>query len=216
MRAIFAGLLATLTLVGCGTAPRFTAIAPHASGWAAADYNEGPKDQNAEMPARFAEIVNKHEDLLFRGGIPTDAQLEKLVEDGVASKQAGKNVKIKTIINLLADNDKLKIDHEEAYAKAHKVKFINIQLPWGKIPPKADVDTWFDAVTAARKAKTALYIHCTHGRDRTGSMVGVYREQYDGYSPAMALGEMESDAFGYDPKPYPWMTEFVLTFKVTK
>lgn len=207
-------MLGVLLLGGCGTTAQLAT--PVTPGLVAAARHKATLAPAAPMPDRYAEVVNTHHDLIFRGGVPNDAQLAILFESGVPSAQApGAPLKIKTIVNLLdpASKDGPGIQHESAVAKAHGVTFINIALPWGQPNPTADVQTWFNAVTRARAAKTALYIHCTHGRDRTGSMVAAYRQQFDGWTPQKSLDEMEGAPFNYDPKPYPWITTFVLGFK---
>ena len=94
-------------------------------------------------------------------GLPDDGQLKALLVTGVSSKQAGKKVKIATMVNLLSPDgaDGPAIEHEKAFCEAHGVTFINIALPMAA-PPKAMTQTWFDAVRAARAAHTAVYVHC--------------------------------------------------------
>ena len=206
MKRLLAALLLATVATGCAHANPGAAVI--ANGALAA------RSAAVAMPVRYAEVTNGHKDLLFRGGLPDDGQLKALLVTGVSSKQAGKKVKIATMVNLLSPDgaDGPAIEHEKAFCEAHGVTFINIALPMAA-PPKAMTQTWFDAVRAARAAHTAVYVHCKHGRDRTGSMVAAYREEEDGYTAQQALDEMEAAPFNYDPQPYPWITQFVLAFK---
>ena len=47
-------------------------------------------------------------------------------------------------------------------------------------------------------ASYPVLVHCTAGRDRTGSMCAVYRMEFDHWSPDTALKEMQS--FKFDPE----------------
>jgi hypothetical protein len=216
MRTAFALWLGLVTLSGCGGAlPGVLSAANRAPVQALA---QDAPDPVGPMPARFVEVTNKHHDLLFRGGVPNDDHLKVLLETGVISKQSPKApVQIKTIINLLTPSqDAASIQHEADVALAHGVKFVNIPLPWQTVAPTPMIETWFREVALARAAHTGIYIHCTHGRDRTGSMVAIYREQFDGWTPKKALAEMEAPFFGFDPLPFPWITSLVTNFKPLK
>ena len=39
-------------------------------------------------------------------------------------------------------------------------------------------------------ARRPLFIHCSHGKDRTGMMTGLYRIEAQGWEPAAAVEEM--------------------------
>lgn len=43
-----------------------------------------------------------------------------------------------------------------------------------------------------------LFIHCEHGQDRTGLIVGLYRVFQEGWTPAAAYAEMK--AIGFHPE----------------
>lgn len=42
---------------------------------------------------------------------------------------------------------------------------------------------------------SGTYIHCVHGRDRTGLIVGVYRVEIEGWTKNKAYKEMKDDGF---------------------
>ena len=52
-----------------------------------------------------------------------------------------------------------------------------------------------EAVAAIVRASGPVYVHCSHGRDRTGLVVGLYRVFVDGLSPDLAYAEMVATGF---------------------
>jgi protein tyrosine/serine phosphatase len=145
---------------------------------------------------RFTREVTKSPDLpnfhevhpyLYRSGEPTEAGLQRL-----------KDHNIKTVIDLRAPTEKA-LD-EKKWAEANGVKYIN--LPMSSQPPtKQQVDTFMAEVQKA-KADTnkngAVLVHCAHGSDRTGCMVGIWRVTQDGYDYDKAYKEMRH--YWFTPK----------------
>jgi len=62
---------------------------------------------------------------------------------------------------------------------------------WGQ-PRPYDV---FQAVIAMGLTKDVIYVHCTHGQDRTGLVVGVFRLLHDHWSKDQAWEEMQAHGF---------------------
>ncbi len=141
---------------------------------------------------------------LLRGGEPTETGLKELKEMGVS-----------TVIDLRAPT-------EQAIAEKKIVKDLGMQyinLPMSSKPPtKAQVETLEQTIeSAAAKAKGpdpfekpndaqdavhkpgsypgSVYVHCAHGSDRTGCMIGIWRVKHDGYSYDEAYKEMRSYYF---------------------
>jgi protein tyrosine/serine phosphatase len=165
---------------------------PAANKTAAADKTANP-DTTFDR-ARFEKEVLNNKDLpnfhevhpyLFRGGEPTEAGMEKLKEKNIA-----------TIIDLRGKSEKTA--QEEEWARKLKFKYIN--LPMSSKPPTAkQVKTFMDAVSHAQKQGDApVFVHCAHGSDRTGCMVGIWRVSKDGYSYDEAYKEMRH--YWFTPK----------------
>ena len=43
---------------------------------------------------------------------------------------------------------------------------------------------------ALKAADRPIYVHCEHGKDRTGLVIALYRVRYDGWTPERAAAEM--------------------------
>ena len=56
-------------------------------------------------------------------------------------------------------------------------------------PPREEQGREFFSI-ALDPARRPLFIHCTHGVDRTGMMAGLYRIEAQGWQPAAAMEEM--------------------------
>lgn len=68
-------------------------------------------------------------------------------------------------------------------------------------PPKDhEVRKAMRAITLASHENKSVYIHCLHGKDRTGFMCAVYRMKYCGWSYKQAKREMFS--YGFHKFPY--------------
>ena len=117
----------------------------------------------------------------YRGAAPTEAGLEKLKAMGV-----------RTVIDLrIAPHTVAK---ERKNAQALGLRFVN--LPMGSDPPtKAEVATFLQLADSA--GQSPIYVHCQHGADRTGTMVGIYREVHDHWSFSQAYAEMRH--YGFNP-----------------
>lgn len=131
-----------------------------------------------------AGIPNFHkvDSNIYRGAAPTKQGLQELQKMGV-----------RTIIDLRIERAKAKAEQQIA----NSMGFTWINLPMGKeAPTKKQVETLL--ATLANAGKEPVFVHCQHGADRTGCMIGIYRVQVQGWSFAKAWPEMRKYGF----KPY--------------
>jgi tyrosine-protein phosphatase SIW14 len=116
---------------------------------------------------------------LLRGGAPSVQALREL-------KAAG----VKTIVNLRGGGAASK--KEESAAKEIGLDYYNI--PMGYTDPNlAKVSSVLDIMRDP--ARQPVYLHCMHGADRTGMMVGIHRVLSDGWQFDKAYSEMRSHHF---------------------
>jgi protein tyrosine phosphatase (PTP) superfamily phosphohydrolase (DUF442 family) len=116
---------------------------------------------------------------LLRGGQPTDQGLLLLKEAGV-----------KTIINLR--NEPILVEREKVSAEKLGLKYISIPMYTVQEPERKQFQSFLSAVTNA--GETPAFVHCFHGRDRTGTMVGAYRIS-QGWTFDTAFKEMMTCGF---------------------
>lgn len=117
---------------------------------------------------------------IYRGGAPTVDGLSKLKAMGV-----------KTIIDLRIAPKTVKKEGQEARAMG----FNWINLPMGSdAPTTKEVDTLLATLKTA-SPQNPVYVHCQHGADRTGCMLGVWRVTHDHWTYDRALAEMRKYGF---------------------
>ena len=120
---------------------------------------------------------------LFRGAAPTPQGLEDLQKMG-----------IKTIIDLRIAPKTVAKEH--AQLDRMGVHFIN--LPMGGDQPPTDKQIEIFLTTLADPAQQPIFVHCQHGADRTGTMIGIYREHVAGWPYDKTYKEMLK--YGFDPR----------------
>jgi protein tyrosine phosphatase (PTP) superfamily phosphohydrolase (DUF442 family) len=143
-------------------------------------------------PAKAAKPVedlpNLHEvhPFLYRSGEPTEAGFKKLKEMGV-----------KTLIDLRAPSER-HFDEEKA-AKELGLKYIMLTMTSAP-PTKKQVDTFLSTVKKAQKdpEKGSVLVHCAHGSDRTGCMVGIWRVTQENWNYDDTYKEMRK--YWFTPK----------------
>jgi protein tyrosine/serine phosphatase len=52
--------------------------------------------------------------------------------------------------------------------------------------------------TLGNKTEQPIYVHCLHGQDRTGLVVGLYRVLYEGFTKKEAFREMFQNGFHWE------------------
>jgi len=139
-----------------------------------------PENKPKEHLPNFHQVAP----YLYRGGEPTETGLEQVKKMGVA-----------TIIDLRGAGPDTKIEKEQA----EKLGMHYANLPMdSRAPSNEQVDQFLHAVEKAKAANAdkAVFVHCQHGSDRTGCMVGVWRVTHDGWSYDKAYEEMRKYYFG--------------------
>ncbi len=144
---------------------------------------------DSEGEKKIAKLPNFHEvhPFLYRGGEPTREGLTELQGLGV-----------KTIIDLRNPGEK-KFDEKTA---ASGLGMAYIAMPMNSEPPtRKQVDTMMDSIKAARTSPDTngkVFVHCAHGSDRTGCMVGIWRVTVDKWTYDQAYKEMRQ--YWFTPK----------------
>jgi protein tyrosine/serine phosphatase len=115
----------------------------------------------------------------MRGGAPSAQALKEL-------KAAG----VKTIVNLRGEGGASK--KEERTAKEIGLDYYNIPMGYTE-PNLAKVSSVLDIMRDP--AKQPVYLHCMHGADRTGMMVGINRILSDGWQFDKVYSEMRGHHF---------------------
>ena len=131
--------------------------------------------------AESADLPNFHQTApgIWRGAAPTEAGLRQLKAMG-----------IKTVIDLRIAPKTVK--KEGIYARSLGFHWIN--LPMGSDPPTPkEVSTLLAMLKQA--PSSPVFVHCQHGADRTGCMIGIYRVTQQGWSYPRAFAEMRQDGF---------------------
>ena len=127
-------------------------------------------------------IQNFHQ---VNGNFYRGARPEKIGVEYLASKG------FKTIVNI--DNDEDAIEEERQIAEKLGIKMVSVPLGSFFGPSDADVDQILEWVSDARHYP--LFLHCKHGEDRTGMIVGLYRVEYQNWAPDRAYEEMLERGF---------------------
>lgn len=120
-------------------------------------------------------------DSIFRGGRPNNGDLQ-LIQ---------KEESIKTVINL--ENIKSFISQEKQVAIRLGLKFFSSPMDAGVQPNDQQINQILDALKNINNFP--IFIHCHHGQDRTGLIIGLYRVEVQGWTPAKAYQEMLDAGF---------------------
>ena len=147
-----------------------------ACGGAASDGAESVTDQAVRATGK-AKIVEAG---VYRSPRPTDADLAALRAAGV-----------KYILDL--EDDSAAVAHEKQVAAKLGFTFISRPMSGFWTPDDSQVNGT-EALLANPKNRPIL-VHCLHGEDRTGLIVGLYRVEHEGWTPAKAYQEMLANNF---------------------
>jgi protein tyrosine/serine phosphatase len=151
---------------------------------------ETQQDVTAPKPAvKKEDLPNFHEvhPFLFRGGEPNEAGLQKLKDMGIA-----------TIIDLRAPSE-MKFNERDSAQKLG-MRYINLVMD-SQAPTEKQVDEMMKEIDKSKtlseqgEKNKSVFVHCAHGSDRTGCMIGIWRVTRDGYDYPTAYKEMRKYYF---------------------
>lgn len=133
------------------------------------------------MVKRFAQVDNN----LYRGGKPSEEDIKKLYKFGIR-KIISLDEEIGNNINNVCKS--LGIEHLIFPLKTYDISSLKDLFRFG--------------VKKIFESDKQTYIHCKHGKDRTGLLVALYRCIFNNYSARQAILEALSFGFGkgVDPK----------------
>lgn len=119
---------------------------------------------------------------ILRGAAPTVEGLKKLKAQGVH-----------TIIDLRIEK-KGQADEEGA---AKSLGFKRIRIPMGREAPTEKQVALF-LQTLENAGHEPVFVHCQHGADRTGAMIGIWRVTHQGWGFEQTYKEMRK--YGFKPQ----------------
>ena len=134
------------------------------------------------VPSKGLPNLHKVSEKLYRGGQPKDAGFAELKSLGVA-----------TVIDLRDDDDNaLK---EKRQVEAAGMRFINLPLGNWSRPDIKDIDAILAQINA--NSKQPVFVHCKRGKDRTGTVMAIYRMTHNGWTAKQAGDEAEEFGIGW-------------------
>jgi protein tyrosine/serine phosphatase len=138
----------------------------------------------AQSEPKYEELPNFHQvnAQVFRGAQPKRGGFAKLAQMGV-----------KTVINLRASNDRAQA--EEAEVRAAGMRYFSEPMERLGRPDDAQVARILSLINAPENQP--VFVHCSHGADRTGTIVACYRISHDGWTSEAA--KQEAKRYGLKP-----------------
>ena len=184
--AVIAAVMLTATASGCARSSGLAAPARAATVGQQAMLQAASAERNEENEPGWTGAKEdlghffKVDDGLFRGQQPTDKGLEQL-----------KGMGVKSVVYL--HFNKKQAAHEKAVVEGLGMKFTHIPMSWITPPKQAQIDQWLK-ITLDESQRPA-FVHCQHGKDRTGAMVGIYRMKHDKWTYDKAYAEMKEKGY---------------------
>lgn len=152
----------------------------HMPGW---QREAEPLSQVSPVESRDLPRFHRVHSYFFRGAAPSFAGLDELKRMGV-----------KTVIDLRRSQDR--INEERKYCGWIGLNYIS--LPMGDFVPSARTQREFlEVIADAQKnpAHAPVFLHCSHGSDRTGFLTALWRVKHDHFSIVEAATEMLENGF---------------------
>jgi len=137
-------------------------------------------------PAR-AEILRLHEVApgIYRGSMPEDLNDFALLKD----------LGIRTLYTLVTNTQD--IEREQKLGAAMGMTVVSVPVNPLGIPSNKKIDFLLEQIQDPRNQPA--FLHCRHGKDRTGLVFGIFRVEVQGWSPQKAYDEMIDIGFN------PWL-----------
>jgi tyrosine-protein phosphatase SIW14 len=126
--------------------------------------------------SRFAQVT----DNIYRGSRPDEETLKTLAQ-----------MHVMTILDLEDDDEA--IAQETAVASHYGIKVISTPMSGFWWPNTSQVRRSLRILNDS--ANQPIFVHCQHGEDRTGLIVGLYRVFYEQWTPQAAWTEMIANGF---------------------
>jgi len=127
----------------------------------------------------------KINDNLYAGSRPGEKGVGQLAQTG-----------IKTIVDLergLFEEEPEVVKREEKWAKKVGIRFLRVPMRSFFLPGPEEVDKALSLITDPNNKP--VFVHCGHGKDRTGIVIAAYRIKINGWSPEQAYKEMNKYGF---------------------
>jgi tyrosine-protein phosphatase SIW14 len=121
-------------------------------------------------------------DALYRGGQPTDDGFMRLAQLG-----------IKTILDLRDDGERAR--SEEFKARAAGLYYFNLPMSEFSKPNDRRVAEALSIINSPDNHP--VFVHCRRGSDRTGTIIAIYRIEYDGWTSDEAKDEAKRFGLGF-------------------
>jgi len=179
-------LIAAIVLVLTGCASVFTGHkkADQASQMVLERLDEATAQTASERYSKLTEyfqnfgVINSD---IYRGAQPDLDQLWRLEEAGIVA-----------VVDFRDQPNK--VDAESAACADQGLRYFN--LPWSGREEKVDLEvvgSFLEIVT--NPDNLPVFVHCKRGAERTGTMLSVYRIEYDDWSTDAAYAEMNQYRF---------------------
>lgn len=127
---------------------------------------------------------------LVRGGQPEPAALPHLKEAGVSTivSLCGSTSSLLVLLKGSAGGESSEMVQERAAAQRLGMEFISIPVDVFGEPGVEPVEQFLNITRDPGRG--IVFVHCLHGRDRTGLMTAAYRVVVDGWTAERAYEEM--------------------------
>ena len=147
-------------------------------------------------PPAIEGVANFHQvdDHVYRGAQPDQQGIENLAKLG-----------IKVVVDLREAGAGTRA--EEKWVAAEHMRFVSVPMKGMGAPPLASVRRALDVLED--RSVGPVFVHCEHGKDRTGTVIACYRIEQDRCGAKPALAEARSLGMSRFEKG---MQHFILNF----